>query len=183
MDMEEVGVRVIAKSICQAREFIVYAKWSIATLNLHDKLWCLCRHSAMATHALDWFVCLFDRSLPPLEEVEHGLSFVNSLTLDTYVVFHDAGIIPFMLNLCQTGTYLSELSCKRNLNGVLLRQRWRHRVRTNHIFTRPRGYTTNCCLVVLSRLCYAACRCAVFAVLWFPLIIGWLLLSQPPIQV
>ena len=55
--------------------------------------------------------------------------------------------------------------------------------RTNHIFTRPRGYTTNYFLVVVRRLCYEACRCAVFAVLWFPLIIGWLLLSPPPIQV
>ena len=101
MDMEEVGVRVIAKSICQACEFIVYAKWSIATLNLHDKLWCLCRHSAMAAHALDGVVGLFDGSLPPFEEVEHRLRFVNGLTLDTCIFFHDAGIIPFMLVLCQ----------------------------------------------------------------------------------
>ena len=101
VDMEEVGVRVIAKSICQAREFIVYAKWCIATLNLHDKLRCLCRHSAMAAHALDGFICLFEGSLPTFEEVEHRLRFVSGHTLDTYVFFHDAGIIPFMLVLCQ----------------------------------------------------------------------------------
>lgn len=106
MDMEEVGVRVIAKSICQAHEFIVDAKWCIATLNLHDKLWRLCRHSAMAAHALDGFIGLFDRIQPLFEEVEYKWRFVNGLTLDTCIFFHDAGIIPFLLVLCQPGTNL-----------------------------------------------------------------------------
>jgi hypothetical protein len=55
----------------------------------------------MAAHTLDGFIGLFDGSLPLFEDVEHRWRLVNGATLDTCIFFHDAGIIPFMLVLCQ----------------------------------------------------------------------------------